>query len=209
MSSFKYILGLLLLYGTAFAQHNMHQHNATQTSSPSQVILDLMHKPMMTQPYVDTGNIDIDFLSNMMPHHQGAIDSSKELLKHSSNNTVKNTAKRIIKEQEQEIKAFTALIKILQRENTSHTNVNLKKFVKNAKKDMNLMMKKMMGLKLSQNPDKDFLSGMIYHHQGAVAASKQILKYTQDSRIKEIAENVIKAQEKEIQEFTALIKTLE
>ncbi|SFB80227.1 Uncharacterized conserved protein, DUF305 family [Brevinema andersonii] len=209
MSIFKYILGLLVLHGTAFAQHNMHQYNATQTSSPSQVILDLMHKPMMVQPYADTGNIDIDFLSNMMPHHQGAIDSSKELLKHSSNSTVKNAAKRIIKEQEQEIKAFNALIKILQKENAPNINVNLKKFVKDAKKDMNLMMKNMMGLKLSQNPDKDFLSGMIYHHQGAVAASKQILKYTQDSRIKEIAEHIIKAQEKEIQEFTTLIKTLE
>lgn len=208
MSIFKYILGLLVVHGTAFAQHHMHQHNTMQTASPSQMILDLMHKPMMTSPYSDTGNIDIDFLSNMKPHHQGAIDSSKELLKYSSNNTVRNIAQRIIKDQEQEIKTFNALIKILKKENSPNTNVNLAKFVKDAKKDMDVMMKKMMKVKLSHNPDKDFLNAMRYHHQGAVAASKQILKYTQDSRIREIAENIIRAQEKEIQEFTTLIKTL-
>ena len=35
---------------------------------------------MMIKP---SGNIDVDFLKGMIPHHQGAIDMSEELIKKS------------------------------------------------------------------------------------------------------------------------------
>lgn len=62
----------------------------------------------------------------------------------------------------------------------------------------NNKMHKDMAIKLTGNADIDFLSGMIPHHQGAIDMAKVVLKYGKDPKVKKLAEDIIKAQEKEI-----------
>lgn len=48
------------------------------------------------------------------------------------------------------------------------------------------------------DPDVAFVSAMIPHHQGAIEMARAVLKYGRDERVKEWANQIIRAQEAEI-----------
>ena len=56
-----------------------------------------------------------------------------------------------------------------------------------------------MGTVLTGDADKDFAQEMIVHHEMAVDMAKDVLAKGKDAEIKQLAENVIAAQTKEIE----------
>jgi len=62
---------------------------------------------------------------------------------------------------------------------------------------MNRMSMAMMA-DFSGDPDRDFIAGMIPHHQGAVDAARVVLEHGTDPEVRAFAEAIIAAQEKEI-----------
>jgi uncharacterized protein (DUF305 family) len=46
--------------------------------------------------------------------------------------------------------------------------------------------------------DRDFVAGMIAHHQGAIDMAKVELQYGKDPQLRRLARNIIAAQQKEI-----------
>ena len=67
--------------------------------------------------------------------------------------------------------------------------------------DMNMMHD--MAVPYTGNPDIDFRTKMIPHHQGAIDMAKVALQYAKDPATKALAEAIIAAQEKEIAEMQA------
>ncbi|MCE3037424.1 DUF305 domain-containing protein [Helicobacter sp. faydin-H20] len=215
----RMMLTLGLFCAMAYAQNGHHNHHAHMKSTqlkcpvvvmkekqknPSEEILNLMHAPMMCEKWVESKNADRDFLLNMIPHHQGAIFSSQALLKYSQNKKIRKIAKNIIKTQEEEIKAFREVLTSLDDE----VSINYEAFNKEAKEAMDIMMQEMAKVKPSGDIDKDFVLAMISHHQGAIIASKQILKVSKNAKVKKFAEDIIEEQNKEIAIFKDWLKTL-
>lgn len=66
-----------------------------------------MMKGMDVHP---SSNIDRDFATMMIPHHQGAIDMAQAELRHGDNERLRRLAQGMIVEQQQEIVAMRAVL---------------------------------------------------------------------------------------------------
>lgn len=64
-----------------------------------------------------------------------------------------------------------------------------------------------MSFESTGNADADFVIGMIPHHQAAIDMAKVVLEEGEDPEIRELAEEVISAQEGEIQMMRDWLKT--
>jgi len=63
---------------------------------------------------------------------------------------------------------------------------------------VNAKMHKGMDIAFSGDADRDFVAGMLPHHQGAVDMAKIVVAFGKDSEVRKLAESIIKAQEQEI-----------
>jgi len=95
-----------LVAGAEDAGHAGHEAAAqasqpmTDASKDFEAASVRMHKDM-SLPY--SNDVDLDFVRGMIPHHQGAIDQAKILLKYSKNPRLRRLAGGIIVAQRREI----------------------------------------------------------------------------------------------------------
>jgi uncharacterized protein (DUF305 family) len=68
---------------------------------------------------------------------------------------------------------------------------------------MEEMMSSMEGMASSSDPDMDFTMMMIPHHQSAIDMARVQLELGDDPQMRAMAETIIEAQEKEIEELKA------
>jgi uncharacterized protein (DUF305 family) len=100
----------IIILSTELVKSSMHQGgHQNHANVPFQKAMDKMHKDMMMK---SSGNIDIDFLRGMIPHHQGAIDMSEELVKKTKDPEIKALAQKIIKDQKAEIKQMQDILRV-------------------------------------------------------------------------------------------------
>ena len=63
-----------------------------------------------------------------------------------------------------------------------------------------------MNVKPTGEPDKDFVLMMIPHHQGAIDMAKVELQYGRDPELRQLATDIVAAQEKEIAHMKAWLE---
>lgn len=61
-------------------------------------------------------------------------------------------------------------------------------------------------MQFSGNTDTDFVKSMIPHHQGAIDMAEVEMKYGKNPQARKFAEDIIKAQRAEIEEFNKWLR---
>lgn len=169
------------------------------------IIFNNMKKAMNAAP--DTGNVNLDFVLEMIPHHEGGINMAKAIVKYGSNPEVKKIAENIITSQSAQIPIMQKLKTEFEKEKPS-SKEDSEKYLKVYNEVKDKMFKEMQDVEITDNVNANFLQEMIYHHEGAIGMAKNILKYTKDPELKKLAENIVSSQSKGVEEMKALLKTL-
>lgn len=175
---------------TAYGEDNLTKYLNEQSSEMS----TMMENMKSIKP---TGDVALDFLYGMIPHHKAAIEMSKSLLKYGGENEqIKEIAENIVKGQSEEIDQMKNMIKCIE----SNPQIDEKK-EQEYLKEYNKMFAKNMNEKDKSkinSVDKAFAIGMIKHHEMAITMAQDVLKYTNNQDIINLANNIIKSQNSEI-----------
>ncbi|MCR1950957.1 DUF305 domain-containing protein [Clostridium sp. DSM 100503] len=168
-----------------------------------QTIFKNMMNAMNAAP--NTGNVNLDFVLEMIPHHEGGINMAKAIVKFSSNPEVKKIAENIITSQEAQIPIMQELKAKFEKEKPS-SKADSEKYLEEYNKVKDKMFKEMQDVEITNDINANFLQEMIYHHEGAIGMAKDVLKYTKDPELRKLAENIVTTQSKGVEEMTALLK---
>jgi uncharacterized protein (DUF305 family) len=167
---------------------NMMNHNGMMNNSNMSKMMDMESSPDATkQPY------DTQFLDTMTHHHQGAVDMAKMVLTKSSNEELKKFAQNIITDQNKEIAQMKDWREKWYAGKPAAMNMEMPGMMDSMKMDMS----KMSNLK-DKEYDLAFIEMMIPHHEGAITMSKEALTKSEHAEVKQLATQIIKAQEAEI-----------
>lgn len=104
------------LASLAFAEgsHYHHDHGAKPAASDTPATRAFreadakMHGEMAIRY---TGDVDIDFVRGMIPHHRGAVAMAKIALEHSKNPEIRKLAEDIVRSQDAEIAVMEKFLK--------------------------------------------------------------------------------------------------
>ncbi|WP_189226210.1 DUF305 domain-containing protein [Saccharothrix coeruleofusca] len=154
---------------------------------------------------------DVKFARDMIGHHQQALDMAAMVPGKSTNREVIDLGKRIAAAQEPEIKKMTEwLAKWGAAPSTSTPDTDHGAGHGTGHGSMPGMMTAEEMAKLNGATGADFdrmwLEMMIKHHQGALAMAKTEQGEGASTEAKELAEEIVKAQQAEITEMRGLLK---
>ncbi len=199
------IIGLLILSTLTFASCSDTKTN-TQTPISTPVATTPTKTPD-TLVGMDHGSMDMstmtgemahmgaaseeEFIVNMLPHHQEAIDTAKIIIATTENAELKQIAQAIIDDQSTEIITMRWWLA------NWYPNTTLKT-------EYMSMMRDLTKLSVHERDDA-FMDDMIKHHEWAVHMAEEVLGVSQRPEIVKMANDIIRTQNAEIATFKKIL----
>ncbi|MBH8563993.1 DUF305 domain-containing protein [Nostoc sp. CENA67] len=193
--------GLITACSNTASQNQSQAPNTTTTNTSDKQVLN--HSMGMDLGPADA-NFDLRFIDAMIPHHQGAVEMAKEAQTKSKRPEIKKLADNIIKSQNQEI------TRMKQWRQAWYPKAGNQPMAYHSKMGhmMAMSSEQMKAMMMTQDLgaadaqfDLRFINAMIPHHQGAVTMAQDALKNSKRPEIKKLAQEIIKAQDTEINQM--------
>lgn len=135
---------------------------------------------------------DAAFVDSMVPHHEGAVEMAEVGLDNAEHDQIRRLSRDIIDSQQAEIETFGRL-----REGIGGPTMEM------SEEDMSAMgmMEDPQQLANEDPFDRAFIDNMTPHHESAVAMAEVALRETENPEIRQIAGDIVAAQEREISQM--------
>ncbi|GAB3840866.1 DUF305 domain-containing protein [Hymenobacter jeollabukensis] len=177
--------------------HSTMNHGETSGGPMMMAMNNMMQQMHATKP---KGNTDHDFAHMMMDHHRGAVEMAAVELRDGKDAMLRQMAEKISADQKKEIQELEQIATRLDDAPTNYQPTNPSDpFQRKMTASMDGMMKNMP--QESGNVDQDFAAMMIPHHQSAIDMAQAELDHGRDTRLKEMAQQMINAQQQEIKQL--------
>ena len=165
-------------------------------------ILKRMKSGMLTANLTDS--ISYNFIVQMIPHHEGAIEMSRNLLPYGPDIALQNIAENIIREQTQSIEDMQRILCSCAQITNSRRSQCL--YQQKMDQIMNTMFCRMNHACTDNNISADFMREMIPHHEGAIHMARTTLQYNICPGLVPILNAIISSQEKGVEEMRNLLR---
>ena len=137
-----------------------------------------------------------EFIEEMIPHHQEAIDTAREVLARGGTTPeIRTLAQNIITAQEQEIYSmkvwYESWYGIPYQSTAEYTP----------------MMRELSSLS-GKVLDRTFLEDMVMHHMGAIMMAQSVQPYIEHQEIDDLSKAIVSTQSEEIQLMRQMLKDL-
>jgi len=176
--------------------HGQMDHGSMDHGQMGHGSMGMGSKGMAKQMVMQNGEYsDKRFIDAMVPHHQGAIEMARVALGNAEHEEIKDLSRNIISTQQAEIEE----LKSIKQEEFGTSQV-----------PMEMSPQQMRGMGMMMNPrrlaqsksfDKAFIDAMIPHHQSAIYMAQLANEKSKIPEIKELAENIVSAQKREIEQM--------
>lgn len=150
---------------------------------------------MARQMVMENGQYsDKRFIDMMVPHHQGAIEMARVALENAEHKEIKELSRNILSTQQAEIDE----LKAIKQEEFGTSNVPMEM---NSEQMQGIGMMEPHQLAEADPFDRAFIDNMIPHHQSAIDMANVVLEESETPRLRELAEAIVEAQEREIEQM--------
>jgi len=200
------VLMAYILLASSMSVHAALDPNESKYIENYESIMHEMQEEMKKAP--NTGDPSLDFLYEMIPHHEAAVSMSENLLDYGTNPEVRKLATTITREQLSGIKQMKGLLDQL-KSNPQVDKNKERDYLKAYEAIYKKMMDKMEKTEPTGNIDRDFLEEMIPHHEGAIAMAANVLNYTSNKELQKIANQIIANQSKQVKQMKKLLEAME
>lgn len=191
-----------IVFAACGSKDSSSSHSMTDGSS----MTNMDHGSMTSTTAAKAGSVDQAFVSQMIPHHQMAVQMAKTAQSEGEHSEIKTLADDIVSAQTSEI---TELEGIAKRIDVTPASMGAEDQMMTDAKTLGISMDE-MGMSMDMNSlmkakpfDREFIDMMIPHHQGAIRMARAELAKGTDTGLKKIATAIIAAQTKEITEMNS------
>jgi uncharacterized protein (DUF305 family) len=203
----KHFLKLTIITAFAFTAPIIGPLTGSGFAQMGDMQMGSMGKSMGALEKATGKTFDMYWMSQMIAHHNIAVDMANFVLKNGKDAKVKRAAKSIVQTQSLEVKLMTGWLKSWY--GSTPDVAQMKLMVTDMQPMVDASQGKMEGHDMPMgDPDKNFLENMIPHHSSAVDMAKLALQKALRPELKKFAQGVIDVQSKEITQYKTWLKAM-
>lgn len=167
------------------------------------ILEEMMHQMLEAG---QSNSISDDFIKQMLPHRQGAVEMSKNILRYTTSAALQDMAVRIVEEQVRGMERMLLIQGMCGKRKNPREEIC--HFQQRMDHIMRTMFEAMGGAGADQDVNADYIREMLPHYRGSVEMCKNVLHYNLCAELVPVLKDLISSQEKELEQMQEFLNEI-